>query len=469
MILSRSVYHFSPENDLQPEERDIIDVDLESLSHSLKKALAHSGYGSEATSPEVLLNRPGSSSTSNATVYPALEHEYLVYLSDSSGSQDLPVERLNSLFGNASSIIDLGIVRLALKPPPSHLTTTQYVLAVSQEVTPLIVLPDVFDPLHELDHEWPSLSPIAAALKLQDAGRARVDSNLSVKPCASHDTEPGLVALRLKVTLSLLAPAIFAPLHTTTIHISRSQGRLLSLVFPKSERGTQRAEHVLTPAEFYSALKPAPPLPDDKAAAMQPVGLVPALLPFQRRSVAWLLEREGHNGGLNMSNTNQLPLLWETVQALEAGSSSKDQQDVKDDSAWYYNPSLGELRLEAPDEVPFVGGMLCEEMGLGKTVECIAMILHHRALAPAPFDTPGWWDDNMSVLVSPTHVSGLYSAHCPLCCIDKNLTMSTSTGYLDCHPASVTTPVDRRTRTPRPDPSRPPLPRVEIPSSVTSS
>lgn len=405
MILSRSVHHFSPDNVSQPEDQDAINIDLESLSRSLKKALVHSGGGFEDTSTEFSANQP--QPLSIVTVFPALEHEYLIYLSDSSvghsGSEDLPVEQLRSVLGGTRGVVSLGSPSLSFKALTSRLAKIQYVQSASQETTPVLIMPDSFDPLHQLGDEWQSLSPIAATLRLQDAGRARVDAILSIKSCASHDTEPGLVALQLKVTLSLLAPAIFAPLHTTTISVSRSQGRLLSLVFPKSEHNTQHAEHVLTSAEFYSALKPAPPLSDDEAVIMQPAGLVPALLPFQRRSVAWLLQREGHNVGQDTPNTHELPLFWETVNALDASPGSEAQQS--DSSVWYYSPSLGELRAAAPNDPPFRGGMLCEEMGLGKTVECIAMILHHRALALAPLDAPAWWDNDMSIKVTPVHVS----------------------------------------------------------------
>ena len=47
----------------------------------------------------------------------------------------------------------------------------------------------------------------------------------------------------------------------------------------------------------------------------------------------------------------------------------------------FYFPEAGELRLERPPHS--TGGLLCEEMGLGKTVEVIAIII--RAITQGLF------------------------------------------------------------------------------------
>jgi hypothetical protein len=407
MKSSRSKHYFSPDCAEDPADDDAIQVDLESLSRSLKKVLESPRSGSEP-SPN---NSVGLCAPPAVTALPALEHEYLIYLSDNgvaSRSNNPPVQAIKSLL-DTHTIVKFSLVDLSAKPAHSYAEKARCVLSASYEIAPLLVIPDLFDPSPNPDQESITLSPLAAALKLQSDGRARVEGTLSARACRDHSVEPGLVALNLNLTISLLVPAIFSPLYNAGSLVSKSQRRILSLLFPRPAYEPQRAEHVLTSTEFYAALKPAPALSDESAAQMQPEGLVPTLLPFQRRGVAWLLEREGHHAELNTPSAEQLPLYWAAVQALDTNAdlgknAQVHRQAVDNTGMWYYNSLLGELRCEIPNEVPPMGGMLCEEMGLGKTVECIAMILHHRALA-TPSLKSSWWDDQMSVEVTPVNAS----------------------------------------------------------------
>ena len=52
-------------------------------------------------------------------------------------------------------------------------------------------------------------------------------------------------------------------------------------------------------------------------------------------------------------------------------------RDFVDGGCFYYAPDLGEARLEAPPTVH--GGLLSDEMGMGKTVQAISLILASRA------------------------------------------------------------------------------------------
>jgi hypothetical protein len=402
MKSSRSKHYFSPDCAEDPADGDVVQVDLESLFQSLKKALENPRSGSEP-SPK---HSASLSASPAVTALPALEHEYLIYLSDNgaaSHSKGPSVQMIKSLL-DTHSIAKFSLVDLSVKPTISYAEKAKCVLYASYETGPMLVVPDLFDPSLNPDQESISLSPLAAALKLQNDGRARVEGMLSARTCQDHNVEPGLVALNLNITISLLVPAIFSPLYNVGSLVSKSQLRILSLLFPRSPHDLQQAEHVLTSTEFYAALKPAPALSDELATQMQPEGL-----PFQKRSVAWLLQREGHGAGPDTSDAEKLPLCWAAVEPLDTNgvpgeNAQVHNQAANNTGAWYYNSLLGELRCEIPNEVPPMGGMLCEEMGLGKTVECIAMILHHRALA-TPSLKPSWWDDQMSVEVTPVNAS----------------------------------------------------------------
>jgi len=98
----------------------------------------------------------------------------------------------------------------------------------------------------------------------------------------------------------------------------------------------------------------------------QPDGLKLTLFQFQRQSLQWMYDRETDVGGLNA-------LFWEE-RPSDAGGV--DRSGAPADHRFYYNPMAGELRSEP---LPVVsGGFLCEEMGLGKTVEMCARVLANK-------------------------------------------------------------------------------------------
>ena len=89
--------------------------------------------------------------------------------------------------------------------------------------------------------------------------------------------------------------------------------------------------------------------------AQQPPGLKMQMKDYQRQTLAWMLDHEALPHGLN-------ELFWEKWSFPDGNSED-----------FYYAPQLGELRLEQPLERR--GGILSEEMGLGKTIEILALIL----------------------------------------------------------------------------------------------
>lgn len=77
---------------------------------------------------------------------------------------------------------------------------------------------------------------------------------------------------------------------------------------------------------------------------------------YQLQTLQWMLDHESMRNGLN-------GLFWEHWCWSDGGG-------------FYYFPAAGELRIERPPMIH--GGLLCEEMGLGKTLEIIAVILHSK-------------------------------------------------------------------------------------------
>jgi E3 ubiquitin-protein ligase SHPRH len=123
---------------------------------------------------------------------------------------------------------------------------------------------------------------------------------------------------------------------------------------------------------LYAIVQPATPILDKSIEKkLQPQALLPTLLPFQRRTISWMLSREGKafdsSGKLvsMVTDPTELPTLWQRV------TVQRDDEQL----TWYYHRLTGTLTPDRPEPLAVVGGILAEEPGLGKTLECIALIL----------------------------------------------------------------------------------------------
>ncbi|RLL97244.1 hypothetical protein CFD26_106303 [Aspergillus turcosus] len=137
---------------------------------------------------------------------------------------------------------------------------------------------------------------------------------------------------------------------------------------------------IWSPRDFYDNVHVPQDTPETSAEIKSDL-IHCRLYPFQRRAVRWLLEREGvklqENGQVSPLVENlvgELPASFEEHTDAEGKTyyvSSLFMTVTSDLSNWY-----------APADY-LKGGILAEEMGLGKTVEMISlMCLHRRFLRP---------------------------------------------------------------------------------------
>jgi E3 ubiquitin-protein ligase SHPRH len=202
-----------------------------------------------------------------------------------------------------------------------------------------------------------------------------------VSPLTSWDDTLHTLPFRLvvEVALSFRLPAIFQPLANLSkgrnrIEIEKSRRGLLHLAFPPTtfpETSSSFRGRVDVPF-LYAVIQPARAVLHESADIfLQPQALLPKLLPFQRRTVAWMLSREGKafgpSGDLTpvVTDPEELPILWQRVTVQQG-----DEQ-----LTWYYHRLTGTLTSEPPAPWVVLGGILAEEPGLGKTLESIALIL----------------------------------------------------------------------------------------------
>jgi hypothetical protein len=108
-------------------------------------------------------------------------------------------------------------------------------------------------------------------------------------------------------------------------------------------------------------------------------GLAVELLPFQSQTVQWATEREQTPGGVNAFLWTKLP------------SIAQPNKDL------YFSPILGELTVTKP--LLARGGIIAEQMGLGKTVISLALILRNPA-PPLPVSGTAIASINVTPVIS---------------------------------------------------------------------
>ncbi|CCF33434.1 E3 ubiquitin-protein ligase SHPRH [Colletotrichum higginsianum] len=112
-----------------------------------------------------------------------------------------------------------------------------------------------------------------------------------------------------------------------------------------------------SPLDFYEAAH-VPAADDQTALSIEIPELSATLYPYQKKTIQWLLKREG--------------VCW-NVSGPDSVSSIEDLPAPQDADGAY------SFRKHAEQSVR--GGILAEEMGLGKTIEIIGLItLHRRSL-----------------------------------------------------------------------------------------
>ena len=306
-------------------------------------------------------------------------------------------------FSSSSNTIDLGDIRFA-EHRGSAVAVPYNPHRQNEPSTWLFVVPSLVIDRESNDLGSSSSNDLLLACHtLQGFGQAYVEASLRlvVLPLSMVDTFKGQLPfmLQLEFVVSLVLPLALDPPSSRRAQLlarEDAQRRLLRATYLSQDITSMAINEEVTVSTLYSILGSPPPLPSARAdKALQPESLVPTLLPFQRRSVAWMLEKEGmvvNEEGLIVPQ--KLPDNFSFWKEIKEGVHT-----------WYLNRLSGELSADPPNIIPVpLGGILAEEPGLGKTVETIALIL----LNPAPPEynpTLTRWDPQASLEVKAVKVS----------------------------------------------------------------
>ncbi|KAI5298857.1 hypothetical protein KEM56_003719, partial [Ascosphaera pollenicola] len=132
-------------------------------------------------------------------------------------------------------------------------------------------------------------------------------------------------------------------------------------------------DEAFTPGEFYSSVHVTS---KEKTPTIQCDVLKCRLFPFQRRAVQWLVRREG----ADLQDDGTI-VARPSVDGISLPPSFFETQDA-DGRRCYASPYLRVLTSDLSDcwnvDQTVRGGILAEEMGLGKTVEIISLIALHK-------------------------------------------------------------------------------------------
>ncbi|KAK1989431.1 SNF2 family domain-containing protein [Colletotrichum cereale] len=160
--------------------------------------------------------------------------------------------------------------------------------------------------------------------------------------------------------------------------------RILDVFFPDrtSSSATNRGRESWSPLDFYEAAH-VPAADDMTSLSIEVPELTTSLYPYQKRTVQWLLKREGVYW--NESNTGSLPSIEDLPapqEVDEAHSFRKIRDELGTGRPFYvsnlYHVITADLGPFQHAEQSVRGGILAEEMGLGKTLEIIGLIALHR-------------------------------------------------------------------------------------------
>ncbi|KAK5173628.1 uncharacterized protein LTR77_002309 [Saxophila tyrrhenica] len=175
----------------------------------------------------------------------------------------------------------------------------------------------------------------------------------------------------------------------------KQEYKLLFGTFPDVEKEEAGLKQDWSPRDFYECVH-VPPKDQDTTYDFQSL-LDSDLYPFQKRAVHWMLRREGMK-----YECDGLHALQDSKRARNV-DFYRPIQDV-DGGTCFVNHLQGIICRTRPDPrmSALSGGILAEEMGLGKTVELMALLSVHKRADPLP---EAYYDGDSEMEIVPSRAT----------------------------------------------------------------
>ncbi|KAJ5736692.1 uncharacterized protein N7483_001817 [Penicillium malachiteum] len=153
------------------------------------------------------------------------------------------------------------------------------------------------------------------------------------------------------------------------------------------------------PREFYNSVH-VPENTKQASADIKCPNLVCDLFPFQRRAVRWLLQREA----MELQPDGSVVPIAERNLPGSLPASFKEMKDADGRTCYYshlFMTITSNISIWSSAETHLKGGVLAEEMGLGKTVEMIALINLNRRGEQLKPDPDGLRVSGATLIITP--------------------------------------------------------------------
>ncbi|KAJ5947017.1 hypothetical protein N7466_000032 [Penicillium verhagenii] len=156
-----------------------------------------------------------------------------------------------------------------------------------------------------------------------------------------------------------------------------------------------------SPQRFYESVH-VPQNTEKASTDIKCPNMVCELFPFQKRAVRWLLQREGME---LQSNGDLTPTIVPSSSTGGIPASFQKMEDADGRTCYFSHlfmiiaTDISQWGDDAADHIK--GGILAEEMGLGKTVEIIALVSLNRRSIQLKLDSDGLRESGATLIITP--------------------------------------------------------------------
>jgi E3 ubiquitin-protein ligase SHPRH len=167
--------------------------------------------------------------------------------------------------------------------------------------------------------------------------------------------------------------------YRSSLHRKHSQPFINLLLRGSISTGTPYRSSTWSPMDFYEAAF-VPPKDERTSETVQVDALESTLFPYQKRTLQWLLQREGVQCSADMQRI--VPYVPENQDSVYDFKKLADVAGNEYYLSELFHVATRDVSLFRQAEASIKGGILAEEMGLGKTLEVLGLILLHQRSRP---------------------------------------------------------------------------------------